>query len=76
MVHHGNQEIEQDNDVNEGETAEHDETPKPCKLFDTTQLKVVQVYKSKCCPKQCLACFPQTMNYKENEKNLQMLKCF
>ena len=75
MVHHCNEEIEQDNDVNEGETAEHDETPEPREFLDATQFKIVQVYETKCCPKQCLTCLPQTMNYKEI-KILQMLKCF
>ena len=65
MVHHCNEEIEQDNDVNEGETAEHDEAPEPRELLDAAQFKIVQVYETKCCPKQCLACLPQTMNYKE-----------
>lgn len=29
MIHHGNEEIEKNNDVDDGETAKHDKTPKP-----------------------------------------------
>ena len=32
MIHHCNEKIEQDNDVNEGETTEHDQTPEPREL--------------------------------------------
>ena len=29
MIHHGNEEIEKNYDVDDGETAKHDKTPKP-----------------------------------------------
>ena len=60
MVHHGDQEIEKHDDVDDREAAEHDETPEPGELFDSRQLKVIQVYQTKSCPEQGLSCLPQT----------------
>ena len=62
MIHHGDQEIQQDDDVDDREAPEHDETPESRELFDSRQLEVVQVYQTKCCPKQSLRCLPQTEN--------------
>ena len=62
MIHHGDQEIEKDDDVDQREAAEHDETPEPGELFDPCQLKVVQIYQTKSSPKQSLRCLPQTMH--------------
>ena len=60
VVHHGDEEIEQDDDVDDGEGAEHDEAPEPRELLDPGQLEVVQVYQAKGGPKQGLTCFPKT----------------
>ena len=60
MIHHSNQEIEQDDDVDQWETPKHDETPESRELFDSCQLKIVQVYQAKSGPKQSLRCLPQT----------------
>ena len=60
VVHHGNQEIEKDDDVDQREAAEHDESPEPGELLDPTELEVVQIYQAKSCPEQCLCCLPQT----------------
>ena len=64
VVHHGNQEIEKDDNVDDGKAAEHDETPEPGELLDSCQLEVVQIYQAKGGPEQCLCCLPQT------EKNI------
>ena len=60
VIHHSDQEIEKDDDIDQREAAEHDETPEPGELLDSTELKVVQVYETKSCPKQSLRCLPQT----------------
>ena len=60
MIHHGDQEIQQDDDVDDREAPEHDETPESRELFDSCQLKIVQVYQAKSGPKQSLRCLPQT----------------
>ena len=59
MIHHRYQQVEQHNDVDQGEAPEHDETPEPCKLLDACKLEVVQIYETKSCPKQRLRGFPQ-----------------
>ena len=64
MIHHCDQKIEKHDDVDQWEAAEHDETPKPSELLDSTQLKVVQIYQTKGGPEQSLRCLPQT------EKNI------
>ena len=75
VVHHGDEEIEQDDDVDDGEGAEHDEAPEPCELLDPGQLEVVQVDQAKGGPKQGLTCFPKTesKNMKLNKKNLVIM---
>ena len=60
MVHHGNEKVEKDDDVDEREAAEHDEAPEPCELLDSCQLKVIKINEPECCPEQSLRCFPQT----------------
>ena len=62
MVHHGDEEVEQDDDVDDGEGAEHDEAPEPRELLDARQLKVVEVYQPKSSPEQSLASLPQAEN--------------
>ena len=59
MVHHGDEEVEQDDDVDDGEGAEHDEAPEPRELLDARQLKVVEVDEAKGGPEEGLSCLPQ-----------------
>ena len=54
MVHHRDQEVEQHDDVDDGEAPEHDETPEPCELLDPSQLEVVQVDETEGCPEEGL----------------------
>ena len=60
MIHHRDQEIKEYDNVYKWKAAEHDETPEPSELFDSRQLKVVQVYQTESCPEQGLSCLPQT----------------
>ena len=62
MVHHGDEKVEQDDDVDDGERAEHDQAPEPRELLDPGELKVVQVDQTEGGPEQGLACFPKTEN--------------
>ena len=62
VVHHGDEEVEQDDDVDDGEGAEHDQAPEPRELLDPRQLKVVEVDEAKGRPKQGLAGFPKAEN--------------
>ena len=71
MVHHGDEEVEQDDDVDDGEGAEHDEAPEPRELLDARQLKVVEVDEAKRGPKQGLTCFPEAENKNINVRRGQ-----
>ena len=62
MVHHGDEQVEQDDDVDDGEGAEHDQAPEPRELLDAGELKVVQVDQTEGGPEQGLARFPKTEN--------------
>ena len=59
MIHHGNQQVEQHDDVDQWEAPEHDEAPEPGELLDPCELKVVQIYEAECRPEQGLRCFPE-----------------
>ena len=59
VVHHGDEEVEEHDNVDDGEGAEHDEAPEPCELLDAGQLKVVQIYQAEGRPEQSLTGFPQ-----------------
>ena len=59
MIHHGNQQVEKDDDIDQGEAPEHDEPPEPGELLDPSQLKVVQVYQTKRRPEQGLCGLPE-----------------
>ena len=54
MIHHRYQQVEQHDDVDQGEAPEHDETPEPCELLDPSQLEVVQVDETEGCPEEGL----------------------
>ena len=60
MIHHGDEEIEKDVDVDNREASKHDQTPESRELLDACQLKVVQIYQTKGGPEQSLRCLPQT----------------
>ena len=59
VIHHGDQEIEKHDDVDDGEAAEHDETPEPGELLDPRELEVVQVYQAKRRPEKGLCGLPE-----------------
>ena len=60
MVHHGNEEIEEHNDVDDGEGPKHEKAKKSSELLDASQLKVVQIYEAENGPDESLDSFPQT----------------
>ena len=59
VVHHGNEEVEKHDNVDDGEGAKHDEAPEPRELLDPGQLKVVEIYQAEGRPEQSLTGFPQ-----------------
>ena len=60
MIHHGDEEVEQDDDVDDRETPEHNQTPEPGELLDSSQLEVVQVDQAEGGPEQGLRGLPET----------------
>ena len=59
MIHHRDEQVEQHNDVDDGEAPEHDETPEPGELLDPCELEVVQVYQTERRPEQGLCGLPE-----------------
>ena len=59
VIHHGDEKIEEHDDVDDGEAAEHGHTPEPGELLDSRQLEVIQVDQTKACPEQSLRRLPQ-----------------
>ena len=61
MIHHGNEQVQEDDDVDDWKAAEHDEAPEPGELLDPGQLEVVQVYQAKRGPEKGLRCLPEAV---------------
>ncbi len=59
MVHHCDEKIEKNNNVDHREASKHDEGPEPRELFDTGQFKIVEIDESKGCPEESLARLPE-----------------
>ena len=59
MVHHGDEEVEQHDDVDHGERAEHEQPREAGELLDPRQLEVVQVDEAEDRPEERLARLPQ-----------------
>ena len=59
MVHHGDEEVEQHDDVDHGERAEHEQPREPRELLDPRQLEVVQVDQAEDRPEERLTRLPQ-----------------
>ena len=59
MIHHCNEQVKEDNDVDYGEASEHDEAPEPGELLDPSELEVVKVYQTESRPEQGLCGLPE-----------------
>ena len=59
MIHHRDEQIEQHNDVDDGEAPKHDEAPEPGELLDPRELEVVQVYQAERRPEKGLCGLPE-----------------
>ena len=58
MVHHSDEEVEEDDDVDEGVAAEHEEAEEARELLDAGQLEVLQVDQPEHRPEQRLRRLP------------------
>ena len=59
MVHHGDEQVEQHDDVDHREGAEHEQAGEARELLDASQLEVVQIDQTEDGPKQSLGGLPQ-----------------
>ena len=59
MVHHRDEQVEQHDDVDDGEAPKHDEAPEPGELLDPRELEVVQVYQAERRPEKGLCGLPE-----------------
>ena len=59
MIHHRDQQVEQHDDVDDGEAPKHDEAPEPGELLDPRELEVVQVYQAERRPEKGLCGLPE-----------------
>ena len=59
MIHHRDEQIEQHNDVDDGEAPKHNEAPEPGELLDPRELEVVQVYQAERRPEKGLCGLPE-----------------
>jgi hypothetical protein len=62
VVHHGDQKVQQDHDVDDRVCSKHQHAPEPGEALDASQLKVVQIDEAKHGPEQCLSCLKQTVS--------------
>lgn len=60
MIHHGNEKVQKDHDIDNGVAAKHQHSPESGESFDFTEFEVVQVDQSEHSPEQSLNCFEQT----------------
>jgi hypothetical protein len=65
MIHHGDQKVQEDDNVDNRVCPEHQHSPEPGEAFDASQLKVVQIDEAKHSPEQCLCRLKQTVNIQQ-----------
>ena len=61
MIHHGNEQIQEDNDVDDWKAAEHDEAPESGELLNPGELEVVQVNQAERSPEKGLRGLPEAV---------------
>jgi len=62
MIHHGNQKVQEHDNIDDRVRPEHQHSPEPGEALDASQLKVVQIDEAKHSPEQCLSRLKQTVN--------------
>jgi hypothetical protein len=50
MIHHGDQKVQENDNIDDRVSPEHQHSPEPGEALDTSQLKVVQIDESKHSP--------------------------
>ena len=62
MIHHGDQKVQEHDNIDDRVSPEHQHSPEPGEALDASQLKVVQIDEAKHSPEQCLSRLKQTAN--------------
>jgi Rad3-related DNA helicase len=62
MIHHGDQKVQEHDNIDDRVGPEHQHSPEPGEALDASQLKVVQIDEAKHSPEQCLSRLKQTVN--------------
>lgn len=60
MIHHSDQEIQKDDDVDDRVSAEHQHTPEPGEYLDAIQLEALEVHQAENRPEEGLRGLKQT----------------
>lgn len=72
MIHHGDEQIKQHHDVDDGICSKHQHAPEACKDLDTVQVEAVQVYQPKDGPEQRLCCLEEAEEKGEGSKREEL----
>ena len=65
MIHHGDQKVQEHDNIDDRVRPEHQHSPEPGEALDASQLEVVQIDESKHSPEQRLSRLKQTVNRKQ-----------
>lgn len=62
MIHHGDEQVQQHDNIDDRVRAKHQHSPEPRKDLDAVQIEAVQVDQSENGPEQSLGCLEQAVN--------------
>lgn len=71
MIHHGDEQIEQHHDVDDGIGPKHQHTPEASEDLNSIQVETIQVDKAKDGPEQRLCCFEEAEEEGEVKEELE-----
>ena len=76
MIHHGDQEVEQNYHVDDWVGTEHEHSPEACEVLDAFEIEACQVYQTERRPEKSLSCFPQAAMCTEINNEKTFIKNF
>lgn len=74
MIHHGDQEIQEDDNVDDRVSAEHQHAPESGEHFDAVQLEALEIHQAEDRPKERLRGLKQTVE-RRNAVKFSFIKC-
>lgn len=60
MIHHGDQKIQENDDINNRISTEHQHAPEPGEHLDAVKFEAVEIHQAENRPEECLYCLEQT----------------